>query len=123
MCNFNIVGMKDLDLLLEEKLSLKSSYDDAIKQSEKTHVEEEILNSVIEMSKAEKNIHNTHDIHDIHDIDDNLNSKNEFDLTNHPSIRFIIDMGFTLEEAVIAYTAVGEDPDLMLQYLYSLNMN
>jgi hypothetical protein len=29
-------------------------------------------------------------------------------------------MGFTLEEAILAYSAVGEDPDLMLQYLYSM---
>lgn len=29
-------------------------------------------------------------------------------------------MGFTEEEAVLAYSAVGSDPDHMLQYLYSL---
>jgi uncharacterized UBP type Zn finger protein len=46
---------------------------------------------------------------------DNENKHNQ-------SIQFIVDMGFTLEEAVLAYSAVGEDPELMLQYLYSLNL-
>ena len=36
------------------------------------------------------------------------------------SINFVVEMGFTVEEATIAYTAVGSDPELMLQYLYSL---
>lgn len=44
-------------------------------------------------------------------------------MTKHPSIQFILEMGFTLEEAILAYSAMGEDPDLMLQYLYSLNTN
>jgi hypothetical protein len=42
-------------------------------------------------------------------------------LNDNLSIKFILEMGFTLEEAVIAYSAVGDDPDHMLQYLYSFN--
>jgi len=52
-------------------------------------------------------------------------SKNEYkdqqDLALNYNIQFIVDMGFLLEDAVMAYSAVGDDPDLMLQYLYSLN--
>ena len=48
--------------------------------------------------------------------------KNEQNLGGNYSVQFIIDMGFTTEEAIMAYSAVGDDPDLMLQYLYSLNL-
>jgi len=43
-------------------------------------------------------------------------------LAGNYSIKFIIDMGFTMEEAIMAFSAVGDDPDLMLQFLYSLNI-
>ena len=56
---------------------------------------------------------------------ENSKAENQIDRGNingNYSVKFIIDMGFTLEEAIMAYSAVGDDPDLMLQYLYSLNI-
>lgn len=37
------------------------------------------------------------------------------------TINFVVEMGFTLEEATLALSAVGPDPELMLQYLYSIS--
>ncbi len=67
-----------------------------IKQTDKSDTEQEMLKSAIELSKKE--------------TESNLDQ----------NIQFIIDMGFSEEEAVLAYSAVGDDPDHMLQYLYSL---
>ena len=95
----------DLDGILENLLRNSDKEDNInniLKISENVATEQEILNSVLELSKKETTIENTH----------NFN--------NHPSIQFIVEMGFTIEEAVLAYSAVGEDPELMLQYLYSL---
>jgi hypothetical protein len=108
--------------MLEEKLSSPKSTDkesnfpiskedDIIKQSEDFATENELFNSVLELSKKEAQ-NNKY-----------LSSKKEVDLTIHPSVLFIQEMGFTLEEAILAYSAVGEDPEHMLQYLYSLNMH
>ena len=96
------IGKSDLDRFLEENLSNNKEgliIDEALKSSEYFANEQDILNSVIEQSKRESA---------------------DTDLTSHPSIRFIIEMGFTIEEAILAYSAVGEDPDHMLQYLYSM---
>jgi thiamine pyrophosphokinase len=79
--------------LLEQRLAHNIA--EIIKQTDKHDTEQEILKSVLEMSKKE-----------IPNIDQ--------------AIQFIIEMGFTEEEAVLAYSAVGGDPDHMLQYLYSL---
>lgn len=40
---------------------------------------------------------------------------------DNETINFVIEMGFTLEEATLALSAVGPDPELMLQYLYSIS--
>jgi hypothetical protein len=32
-------------------------------------------------------------------------------------------MGFSFEDAILAMSAVGDDPELMLQYIYSINQN
>ena len=40
-----------------------------------------------------------------------------------PSIQFVIEMGFSFDDAVMAMSAVGDDPELMLQYIYSVNQN
>ena len=44
---------------------------------------------------------------------------NDFDMND--SIQTIVDMGFSLEDAVMAYSFIGSDVDLMLQYIYSMN--
>jgi hypothetical protein len=117
--------MKDLDKILEEKLSATMptkeetsvntndnlNFTEALKQSESSAVEDEILKSVLELSIQDKR----------KTADKNLN-KNEENITEIPAIKFVIEIGFTLEEAIMAYSAVGDDPDLMLQYLYSLNI-
>lgn len=117
--------MKDLDIILEERFTNDSSncsenlsqpnsnFSEIIKQSENFATEQDLLNSVLEMSKKE--IPKTYEYN-------NSNISGQ-DLTTHPSILFIIEMGFTTEEAILAYSAVGEDPDIMLQYLYSLSLN
>ena len=110
-------GKQDTDSIIEERLieisrkrnevldKNKNDLQSAISQSEKLMTEEEILNSVLEISKKE-----------IINIDNKNNSN-----TLSPSIQFIIEMGFTTEEAIMAISAVGDDPELMLQYLFTLN--
>ena len=107
--NFIENGMKDIDGFLEKKFANeiidKNEICAALTDSEliyKDH-ENEILEKILEKSKLEIKKENTHQ---------NANY----------SVQFIIDMGFTMEEAVMAYSAFGNDPDLMLQYLYSLNI-
>ena len=105
-----------MDKILEEKLSTGTAdkeekndknIDEVLSQSEAHAVDEEILKSVLELSINEK----TNSL---------SNQRGSYgNVTEIPSVKFIIDMGFTLEEAIIAYSAVVEDPDLMLQYLYS----
>jgi len=120
--NFLERRLKDLDMILEEKLATSpknkeiisninstnninnnNNYNEVIKQSEYYENDMDLLKSVMEESKKE--------------------NKKEYDLSIHPSILFVLDMGFTTEEAILAYSAVGEDPELMLQYLYSMQMN
>jgi hypothetical protein len=112
---FNKIVDKDIDTLLEENLNKsddntknEKKIEEVIKQTEITDIEDEFMKLAIINSKKDTKIPDKPD---------------EMDLTTHPSILFLIDSGFTIEEAVTAYSAVGEDPDLMLQYLYSLNLN
>ena len=112
-----------MDKILEDKLSSNTAakedfnekndknINEVLSQSETHAVDDEILKSVIELSIKEKN------------NSESNQRENYNNITEIPSVKFIFEMGFTLEEAIIAYSAVGEDPDLMLQYLYSLNMN
>ena len=48
-----------------------------------------------------------------------LSSNNDYNYQN--IINFVIENGFTEEEAIIALSAVGNDIDMILQYLYSQN--
>jgi uncharacterized UBP type Zn finger protein len=88
----------------------KNNLQTAISHSEQLITEEELLNSVIEMSKKEANINSTNSIK-VHNDQQAIS----------PSVRFIIDMGFTFEDAIMALSVVGDDPELMLDYLYSVN--
>lgn len=100
------ISKKRNDILDKNRNNLES----AINQSEQMMTEEELIQSVLEMSKNENNISNTKYLY---------NTSNNNSVL--PSIQFIVDMGFTSEEAIMALSAVGEDPELMLQYLFSLN--
>jgi hypothetical protein len=88
-----------------EELYAKSSSPtflaETIKHSDDLAVENDLIKQAIEMS-----------------IKDTTNNE----VNSNQSLQFVIDMGFTLEEAVLAFSAVGGDPDHMLQYLYSLNL-
>ena len=45
-------------------------------------------------------------------------SKKEFESESvMPCLKVVIDAGFSLEEATQAYSAVGDNPDLMISYL------
>jgi len=112
--NFIEKGLKDLDMILEEKFNPKNFklINEIIENHEITQIvndseteykknEEKLLKQTLEQSKNEY--------------------KAQQDLAVNYNIQFIVDMGFLLEDAVMAYSAVGDDPDLMLQYLYSLN--
>ena len=102
-------GQKDIDYFLEKKFNNeiidKNEIYAVLNDSELIYKEYEndLLKKTLENSKAENQI-------------DRANINGNY------SVKFIIDMGFTLEEAIMAYSAVGDDPDLMLQYLYSLNI-
>jgi hypothetical protein len=103
------VGKRDLDQLLADNFSSKEgdNLHEILQRSEDYATDQDILNSVIEQSKYESSM-------------GKKENYNQSDLTTHPSVKFILEMGFTLEEAILAYSAVGDDPDLMLQYLYSM---
>lgn len=82
--------------------------DETIEISTNTAIEEEIIKSALELSLNEQN---------------KTNMFKEEKLEENSSVVFLLNMGFTIEEAIIAYSAVGSDVDLQLQYLYSLNLN
>jgi hypothetical protein len=88
-----------------EELYAKSSSPtflaETMKQSDDLAVENDLIKQAIEMS---------------------IKESTETESNRNQSIQFVMDMGFTLEEAVLAFSAVGGDPDHMLQYLYSLNL-
>lgn len=87
----------------EEKLTSKLEEDinkSILNQTDIYFQEEQILKSIIEESKKDTYSQQRQD---------------------QNSVNMIIEMGFTLEEATLALSAVGNDADLMLQYLYSLN--
>lgn len=120
-----IKGKRDIDSIIEERLKEiskkrneildenKRNFENAITESEAFMTEEELLKSVMEISKKE----NKNKFEDV--VSDNINANNELS----PSIKFIIEMGFSFDDAVMAMSAVGDDPELMLQYIYSANQN
>ena len=97
------------DLLLETlALSDKAANDNvakAMKESELEGYENELIDSVKKISL------------------ENDNKKEDIDYYSIPSIQTALEFGFSLDDAVIAYSLYGNNSDLMLQYLYSLNMN
>ena len=78
--------------------------------------EEELLKSVMEMSKKENEENIIKEEKNITNINENFNL-NDFS----PSIQYILEMGFTFDDAVLAMSVVGDNPELMLQYIYSQN--
>ena len=101
------------DIILEEdeeekiKKENKNNYDKMeiiMKQSELEKNEEEMINSAIKMSLENKN----------------NNNKNEMDYFSIPSIQTALEFGFSLDDAILAFSIYGDNSDLVLQYLYSM---
>ena len=101
------------DIILEEdeeekiKKENKNNYDKMeiiMKQSELEKNEEDMINSAIKMSLENKN----------------NNNKNEMDYFSIPSIQTALEFGFSLDDAILAFSIYGDNSDLVLQYLYSM---
>ena len=101
------------DIILEEdeeekiKKENKNNYDKMeiiMKQSELEKNEEDMINSAIKMSLENKN----------------NNNKNEMDYFSIPSIQTALEFGFSLDDAIMAWSIYGDNQDLVLQYLYSM---
>ena len=102
------------DIILEEdeeekiKKENKNNYDKMeiiMKQSELEKNEEDMINSAIKMSLENKN----------------NNNKNEMDYFSIPSIQTALEFGFSLDDAILAFSIYGDNSDLVLQYLYSMH--
>ena len=98
---------KNIDDLLFDTLTLsdKAANENvakAMKESELEGYENELIDSVKKISLE--------------------NTNEDIDYYSIPSIQTALEFGFSLEEAVMAYSLYGNKGDLMLQYLYSLKM-
>ena len=51
------------------------------------------------------------------------NNNNEDNYYNIPAIQNALEFGFSLDEAILAYSIYGNNSDLVLQYLYSMQSN
>lgn len=107
--NFEIKNEKKLDEMLEENLQKNDEnanngedLHNTIVQSELEHDEKELLDSAIKMSLEGKE------------------KTEQVDYYQIPSIQAALEFGFSLEDAVLAYSIYGDSTDLMLQYLYSM---
>lgn len=99
---------KNIDDLLFDTLTLsdKAANENvakAMKESELEGYENELIDSVKKISLE--------------------NTNEDIDYYSIPSIQTALEFGFSLDDAIIAYSLYGNKSDLMLQYLYSLNMN
>ena len=84
-------GKNDKSIIEQSKLEYKKEQDD-------------ILNKVIKESE-----------------NDNKNKKglNEMDYYSNPVIQSALECGFSLEDAIMAWTIYGDNSDLVMQYLLS----
>ena len=99
---------KNIDDLLFDTLTLsdKAANENvakAMKESELEEDENKLIDSVKKISLE--------------------NTNEDIDYYSIPSIQTALEFGFSLDDAIIAYSLYGNKSDLMLQYLYSLNMN
>lgn len=81
----------------------------AMKESELEGYENELIDSVKKISLENAN-------------EANVNNE-ELDYYSIPAIQTALEFGFSLDDAIIAYSIYGNKSDLILQYLYSMNMN
>ena len=116
-----------MDEILEETISSATNNEDdenvnqILMQSELEKHEEDFLNSAIKLSLEQQQPNS--------DTNTNQNpsqqqlNNNEIDYYSIPSIQTALEFGFSLEDAILAYSLYGDSSDLMLQYLYSLNLS
>ena len=102
------------DIILEEDEQEKKNnnennninkLDIIMKQSELEKNEEDMINSVIKMSLENEN---------------NPNKIQDMDYFSIPSIQSALEFGFSLDDAIMAWSIYGDNQDLVLQYLYSM---
>jgi hypothetical protein len=88
-------GKNDKSIMEQSKLEYKKEQDD-------------ILQKVINES-----------IKDTNKNDNNKKGLNEMDYFSNPVIQSALECGFSLEDAVMAWTIYGDNQDLVMQYLLS----
>ena len=88
-------GKNDKSILEQSKLEYKKEQDD-------------ILKKVIDESKKDKEKNDKKNI-----------GLNEMDYFSNPVIQSALECGFSLEDAVMAWTIYGDNQDLVMQYLLS----
>ena len=91
-------GKNDKSIIEQSKLEYKKEQDDLLKKA--------IKESIDDSKKIE---------------DENKNKKglNEADYFSNPVIQSALEYGFSLEDAIIAWTIYGDNQDLVIQYLLS----
>ena len=104
------------DIILEEDEQEKKNnnenkninkLDIIMKQSELEKNEEDMINSAIKMSLENENKNNP-------------NKNQDMDYFSIPSIQTAFEFGFSLDDAIMAWSIYGDNQDLVLQYLYSM---
>ena len=91
-------GKNDKSIIEQSKLEYKKEQDDLLKKA--------IKESIDDSKKIE---------------DENKNKKglNEADYFSNPVIQSALEYGFSLEDAIMAWTIYGDNQDLVIQYLLS----
>ena len=89
-------GKNDKSIIEQSKLEYKKEQDDLLKKA--------IKESIDDSKKIE---------------DENKNKKglNEADYFSNPVIQSALEYGFSLEDAIMAWTIYGDNQDLVIQYL------
>ena len=91
-------GKNDKSIMEQSKLEYKKEQDDILKKVIKESIDDS-------KKKEEEN--------------KNKNGLNEMDYFSNPTIQSALECGFSLEDAVMAWTIYGDNPDLVMQYLLS----
>ena len=112
----------------ENKNNYNNPYNKIILQSELEKNEEEMINKVIIDSLKDNNNNNNNinnnNIIEVNNKNNNKNNNNNEDnYYNIPAIQNALEFGFSLDEAILAYSIYGNNSDLVLQYLYSMQSN
>ena len=91
-------GKNDKSIIEQSKLEYKKEQDDILKKVIKESIDDS-------KKKEEEN--------------KNKNGLNEMDYFSNPTIQSALECGFSLEDAIMAWTIYGDNSDLVMQYLLS----